>query len=173
LKFNKLGYLSEMQKELMRLNGSVPFYRLAAIFLVFVSMVGCSKEEPIRYPTYEQAMSEAAEGKKWLPTFLPVTSKNVVGAFDVDANQLAVEFEFPDGTFDVHTFGLREIESSLREQIVGEQKFPWWSKMQKNQSLEVLGFCDGGKLGALFVDQQGGRAYYTRPPSHVSMECNW
>jgi len=145
--------------------------KYTAFFIMLLSTVGCSRKEPIRYPTYEQAMSQAAEGTKWLPPFLPVTSTNIVGAFDVDADQLAVEFEFPAGTFDIRAFGLRDIESSVREQVVREQKFPWWSNMRKRHSLQVLEFCDGGRLGALFVDQQSGRAYYTQPPSNGLREC--
>lgn len=147
--------------------------KYTAVLLVVMSMVGCSREEPIRYPTYEQATSEGVDGMKWLPPFLPATSRNIVGEFDVDANQSAVEFEFPAGTFGGRAFGLRDIESSAREQTVREEKFAWWSKMQKKQSLEVFEFCDGGRIGVLFLDQQGGRAYYTQPPSQGSRECNW
>lgn len=92
-----------------------------AFVLMLIALVGCSREEPIRYPTYEQAMSEATAGTKWLPPFLSTTSRNTVGSFDVDANQLAVEFEFPAGTFDGRAFGLRGIAHEIKHEAVGKK----------------------------------------------------
>jgi hypothetical protein len=51
-----------------------------------------------RYATYDEAqrVGAMADGK-WIPPFLPKSSKNIVETHDIDTNALEIEFDYVPG----------------------------------------------------------------------------
>lgn len=111
-------------------------------------------------------MSEAEGGAKWLPYFIPPSSHQIVGLFDVDSNQVSVEFEFSPGTFDPPAVGFSRVDPALAKKVLSTARLKTWSVIGSADRLDVYEHCEDGRRGTLLIDEIASRAYYWLP-SHV------
>lgn len=86
--------------------------KLTRVRLLLASVVGLVLVSPLvllatcvyienptsRYETYEAARRAGAMDQgRWIPSFLPQSSRNIVETHDIDTNQLEITFEYDPG----------------------------------------------------------------------------
>jgi hypothetical protein len=73
-----------------------------------------------RYPTYHAArVAGALDEGRWIPAFLPESSRNIVETHDIDTSNLEITFEYTPGDLGGLPTECRRISSSLEFECDG------------------------------------------------------
>jgi hypothetical protein len=66
--------------------------------LILLAMCAYIENPTSRYETYEAAHRAGAMNEgRWIPSFLPQSSRNIVETHDIDTNRLEITFEYTPG----------------------------------------------------------------------------
>ena len=143
---------------------------------VAVLLAGCKRHDnEVSYPTLKDAERDGAITRRWIPEYLPASTRNIQEALDLSPSTLWLSFEFDPHDSDVLRSKLQteadKAPSSLT--YVPNPGVRWWPRVLvgtldateiKNASLIVYAFTEPWTLAmagkcVYFVDWQHGRGY--------------
>lgn len=88
--------------------------------LVLVATCVYIENPTSRYETYDAAhQAGAMDEGRWIPSFLPRSSRNIVETHDIDTNQLEITFEYTPGDLGRLPLECKRIGSSTQFQCAG------------------------------------------------------
>lgn len=143
--------------------------RLLLLCVITFQLIACSERATKYYPKYEDAASDSAVKRGWIPEIVPKTATEIHEQHDLDTNDVWLRFNVPSlgkGKLSAGLKGLTDEEIS-KIKLKNPSKADWWFEGLIQQSpsndnalnAEVFRVnCNGD--GYLAIDRSTQRVYY-------------
>ncbi|RYF40892.1 MAG: hypothetical protein EOO38_21325 [Cytophagaceae bacterium] len=132
-----------------------------SVFLI----CGCSDHVEETYATFDEAVSAGASDRGWIPSFVLKSAKSITDAHNLDTNEQELEFLVDPADVSNMVLGMRPISiDSFAKALTRE--------LRLEGSHEAFVVCGRPLNGALLVEQDTGRAFYTTYVDWATKDCS-
>jgi hypothetical protein len=141
--------------------------RSMTIAALLLSMGGCSEQMGETYSTYADAQRAGAIERGWIPTFVPLSARDITDSHNLDTNAQTLQFTVPPSAVGKMVARLRAVAGN--DQSAAAELF-------RKHSLGVLSkayvICSEPRNGALAVDRESGRSVYDTTVRWADDDCS-